>query len=122
MPPLHEAVQRGDVHRCRVLLDEARLGVDEADEDGHTALHWACDAGHMEVARCLLEHGAQVRMRCHDGREPLDFAVDAEVRKLLLAEVEKLRMGLLDELLAEAAPPPLPRRGGQQLVRMGGGV
>ena len=40
-------------------------------------------------------------MRCPDGREPLDFAVDASVRQLLLAEVEALRMGLLDELLAE---------------------
>ena len=42
-------------------------------------------------------------MRCPDGREPLDFAVDASVRQLLLAEVEALRMGLLDELLAEEA-------------------
>ena len=40
-------------------------------------------------------------MRCHDGREPLDFASDSAVRQLLLAEVEKLRMGLLDELLAD---------------------
>ena len=40
-------------------------------------------------------------MRSHAGREPLAFAVDASVRQLLLAEVEKLRMGLLDELLAE---------------------
>lgn len=40
-------------------------------------------------------------MRCHDGREPLDFAADSAVRQLLLAEVEKLRMGLLDELLAD---------------------
>ena len=40
-------------------------------------------------------------MRCPDGREPLDFAVDESVRQLLLDEVEKLRMGLLDELLAE---------------------
>ena len=43
----------------------------------------------------------QVRLRCPDGREPLDFATDETVRSLLLAEVEKLRMGLLDELLAE---------------------
>ena len=44
-----------------------------------------------------------MRQRCTDGREPLDFAVDESVRQLLLAEVEKLRMGLLDELLADEA-------------------
>ena len=78
MPPLHEAVQRGDVHRCRMLLDEARLAVDEADEDGHTALHWACDAGHMEVARCLLEYGAAPNAQNVDGSTPLHMACVCE--------------------------------------------
>ena len=35
----------------------------------------------------LLKHGAQVRMRCPDGREPLDFAADDSVKELLLVEV-----------------------------------
>ena len=52
----------------------------------------AC-SGSQEGVRCLLEHGAQVRMRSNDGREPLDFATDEGVRQLLLAEVEKLRNG-----------------------------
>ena len=52
----------------------------------------AC-SGSQQGVRCLLEHGAQVRMRSNDGREPLDFATDEGVRQLLLAEVEKLRNG-----------------------------
>merc|ERR1712185_885510 len=84
----------------KLLLHEG-TDVNAVDDDGKTVLCVAACSGCCETVRCLLEHGAQVRMRCHDGREPLDFAVDESVRQLLLAEVEKLRMGLLDELLAE---------------------
>ena len=110
------------------LIWQVGTNVNAVDEDGKTVLCVAACSGCCEAVKCLLKHGAQVttfliwqlphlataergpfptfliwqvRMRCPDGREPLDFAVDASVRQLLLAEVEALRMGLLDELLAE---------------------
>ena len=78
MLPLHKAAQCGDVHQCRVLVDEAGLAVDKADDDSHTALHWACDAGHMEVARCLLEYGAAPNVQNVDGSTPLHMACACE--------------------------------------------
>lgn len=97
---LRNAARDGQVESMRLLLHEG-TDVNAVDDDGRTVLCVAACSGCCEGVRCLLEHGAQVRMRCHDGREPLDFAVDEAVRQLLLAEVEKLRMGLLDELLAD---------------------
>ena len=41
---------------------------------GHTALHWACDAGHVEVARLLLERGAAPNAQNEDGSTPLHMA------------------------------------------------
>lgn len=97
---LRNAARDGQSESMQLLLHEG-TNVNAVDDDGKTVLCVAACSGCCEGVRCLLEHGALVRMRCHDGREPLDFAVDESVRQLLLAEVEKLRMGLLDELLAD---------------------
>ena len=89
MLPLHKAAQRGDVHQCCMLVDEAGLAVDEADDDGHTALHWACDAGHMEVARCLLEYGAAPNAQNVDGSTPLHMACVCEHHELARLLLER---------------------------------
>ena len=97
---LRNAARDGQSESMQLLLTVG-TNVNAVDEEGRTVLCVAACSGCTGTVRCLVEHGAQVRMRCHDGREPLDFAADASVRQLLLTEVEKLRMGLLDELLAE---------------------
>ena len=97
---LRNAARDGRAESMRLLLGVG-TNVNAVDEDGKTVLCVAACSGCTETVQVLLQHGAQVRMRCHDGREPLDFAADESVRQLLLAEVEKLRMGLLDELLAD---------------------
>jgi len=97
---LRNAARDGQVESMKLLLDVG-TNVNAVDEDGKTTLCVAACSGCCAAVSCLLQHGAQVRMRCHDGREPLDFAADSAVKQLLLAEVEKLRMGLLDELLAD---------------------
>lgn len=50
-----------------------------------TPLHWACDAGDHEIARKLLESGANVDAVDGFGRTPLHFAVDyPEVVRVLI--------------------------------------
>ena len=97
---LRNAARDGQSESMQLLLGVG-TNVNAVDDEGKTVLCVAASSGCTETVQTLLEHGAQVRLRCHDGREPLDFAVDESVRQLLLAEVEKLRMGLLDELLAD---------------------
>jgi len=91
---------RDGLSKAMQLLLAVGTNVNAVDEEGKTVLCVAACSGCCDTVRTLLEHGAQVRMRCPDGREPLDFAGDESVKQLLLVEVEKLRMGLLDELLA----------------------
>jgi len=108
---LRNAARDGHAEAMELLLGMG-TNVNAVDEDGKTVLCVAAQSGGCASVHTLLEHGAQVRMRCPDGREPLDFAVDESVRALLLAEVEKLRMGLLDELLAEEELAAASAKGG----------
>lgn len=60
---LHAAARAGDVCACERLLSvgvcaDVAVEVDATDVDGHTALHWAADAGHAGVAALLLERSA----------------------------------------------------------------
>ncbi len=56
---LLEAARQGDARAVEARL---RAGADpnDADGDGMTALHWAAERGHAEVAARLLEGGARV--------------------------------------------------------------
>jgi ankyrin repeat protein len=49
-------------------------GLEERDEDGWTALHYAVDGDHEEVATLLLRHGAQTNSKNGDGLTPLMLA------------------------------------------------
>ena len=58
-PPITDAARRGDAEAVRSLL---RAGADAnaSAGDGMTALHWAADAGHPEIAQVLMYAGATV--------------------------------------------------------------
>lgn len=58
-PPITDAARRGDAEAVRSLL---RAGADTnaSAGDGMTALHWAADAGHLEIAKILMYAGANV--------------------------------------------------------------
>lgn len=59
---LHQAARRGDVARVRALLD-AGVKPDTEGRHGITALMVAAGEGHEEVARLLVERGADVNAR-----------------------------------------------------------
>jgi len=54
---------------------------------GRTALYFACENGHLEVARLLLDHGADTQQATKSGSTPLHSACEQgheEVARLLL--------------------------------------
>src|SRR5437016_234177 len=53
-----DAAMRGDAAAVATLLREG-ADVNGREGDGMTALHWAADSGNAELARLLLEKGAQ---------------------------------------------------------------
>jgi len=57
--PISDAVRRGDADAVRALLREG-ADVNASAGDGMTALHWAADAGEVELAQILIDAGANV--------------------------------------------------------------
>lgn len=52
----------------------AEFNVDEADGQGHSALHLACGYGETDVITALLDAGASVTCRDKDKNTPLHYA------------------------------------------------
>jgi len=78
-----DAVYRGDVNAVRQLLEsERRLVSARTERHSYTLLHLSVPKGHVEIARMLLDSGAEVDARCNhqsctNTREtPLHFAAD----------------------------------------------
>ncbi len=65
LPRLIEAVKAGDRKSALALVAE-QDGVNAAEADGTTALHWAAEGGDRELVAALLKAGAD-----SDGRESL---------------------------------------------------
>jgi ankyrin repeat protein len=74
-----EACANGDLDRLRPLVDAqrrlARASDPRAPHAGWTGMHAAAKAGHADVARLLLEHGADPNAReAGDNTSPLHWA------------------------------------------------
>src|SRR5437867_11425172 len=71
---LAEAARRADVEAVRSLLKQ-KVDVSAAQGDGMTALHWAAVNDDLEVARLLIEAGADVKATTRIGAQtPLFLA------------------------------------------------
>ena len=87
-PPLVEAARVGDTAAMRALLAQG-AGVDAAEGDGTTALHWASYRDDIETVGLLLDAGADVNAANDLGATPLWAAgqngSEVMVRRLLVA-------------------------------------
>lgn len=59
-PVLHTYAQQGDVNSIRDYLTNKHGDVNETDQEGITALHWAAMNMHVMACRELLDRGAEV--------------------------------------------------------------
>ncbi|KAI1307247.1 BCL-6 corepressor [Halotydeus destructor] len=90
---LHRAARQGYhdvVMSCLGNNNGGLVGgdINVRDNAGYTPLHECCMRGHLEIARCLLEHGANVNVSAAGGIRPLHDAVESDhvqVARLLLA-------------------------------------
>jgi uncharacterized protein len=71
--PLAAAVQRSDRAAIRQLLDK-KVGINAAQPDGTTALHWATYHDDLDLVTRLLAAGAEVRATNRYGVTPLSIA------------------------------------------------
>jgi hypothetical protein len=93
-----EAARKGDAAAVKKLLDEG-VDVNTKFRYNATALFYACDHGHVEVVKVLLDRGADLAVKdTFYGFTPLALAVGpAQKRKPEHTEIVKL-------LIAKGAP------------------
>lgn len=79
-------------------LAEQGVGVDDADEEGRTGLHFACGYGEMECVKWFLEKGAKLDSADSNKNTALHYAAgygQVEVVALLLEKYAILHISLL---------------------------
>jgi ankyrin repeat protein len=77
-----ETVSRGDAGRVTTLIHDRPDLVRAAGEHGKTGLHWAAEFDRIEVARVLVDGGADIEARTSWGASPLDWAATMGSRRV----------------------------------------
>ena len=104
---LLQAVRRGDLAGVRAALDGG-VPVDAPFRYDRTALSFAADRGHLEIARLLLDRGADPNKKdTFYGATPLDLAADkphVAMVRLLLERGAQAGAQLLETAVEKANP------------------
>ncbi|MGI9305518.1 MAG: ankyrin repeat domain-containing protein [Gammaproteobacteria bacterium] len=80
--PLMRATHEGRHGIVKSLLSKTSPEIDAQDESGLTALHRAAAKGYVDIARLLIEHGADVSSTDLRGRTPLMVASSAGNKRI----------------------------------------
>ena len=84
---IHSAVKNGDMASIEVLVDSDREVLNKQDESGKTPLHHAIEMNHTDIARYLIEQGANINLTDNDNESPLHYSAskgNLEIGRLLL--------------------------------------
>jgi ankyrin repeat protein len=79
---LQTVVNEGEAATLEILIRHG-FPVDEGDDDGTTALHYACQKGYIEEATILLRQGANPNMQDGGSRTALHYAVSSDNIEML---------------------------------------
>ena len=110
---LHTACEVGYVHIVQLLLDH-QADVNSFDVNHYTPLHICCQYSHYDLARRLIECGANYKIKALNGKLAIDFVKDPIEKDQLISlcakmdrlkehqqRVERQRKLLEDRLLQE---------------------
>ena len=81
--PLMRAGFENRASIVELLLQDERVEVNRRGENGITALHLAAVKGHAEIARLLLGHGADRRIKDSAGRTAYQIALERQLPNLV---------------------------------------
>jgi uncharacterized protein len=109
---IFEAAALGETARVRQLLDEDPALANALGADGFHPLGLACFFGHVDSARVLLEHGADV-----DALSRNDHIQTAAIHAAAASGAdEAARYELVKLVLEHGADPNLPQGGGFRAI------
>ncbi|MDJ0596981.1 MAG: ankyrin repeat domain-containing protein [Pleurocapsa sp. MO_226.B13] len=75
--PLHKAVYNGHVDITKMLVKQPNIDIDfQGATNGYTPLHDAIWHGFTDCAQVLIEAEARLDLKGHDGKTPLDIAIE----------------------------------------------
>ncbi|XP_024991732.1 acyl-CoA-binding domain-containing protein 1-like [Cynara cardunculus var. scolymus] len=74
---IHAFAREGDTENLLKCV-HGGVSVDTKDSEGRTALHWAVDRGHIDVAEFLLDMNADVDLKDNEGKTALHYAAVCE--------------------------------------------
>ncbi len=75
--PIHKATYNGRPEILRMILDQPDVDIDvQGPINGYTPLHDALWHGYTECAEMLLDAGCRLDLKGHDGKTPLQVAID----------------------------------------------
>ncbi|XP_033635280.1 transient receptor potential cation channel subfamily A member 1 homolog isoform X2 [Asterias rubens] len=100
--PLHFAAMRGNDIAAKELLSSNKILFEAVDKQLMTPLHMACTHGNLEVAKMLIEKGAQLRCCDEENNTPLLVACTEghiKIVQLLFAAGEN--QGILSQMLTD---------------------
>lgn len=83
------------------IVDSGEFGIDMQTEEGYTLLHYAADAGNLEMVKALLARGANPNLKSNIGSTPYDMAIGTMVK----AELAKAMRGGTPTPTPGATPP-----------------
>ena len=72
--PLITASQWGHLELVKLLICIEGVNINECDNKGNTACHWATYHNHIIVVHYLLNQGVNPEIQCHNGLTPIDIA------------------------------------------------
>jgi ankyrin repeat protein len=71
------------------LLIEKGIDINQTDEDGRNALHWASANGHKEIVQLLIEKGIDINQTDEDGENALHLATSNGHKEIVQLIIEK---------------------------------
>jgi ankyrin repeat protein len=94
--PIHKATYNGNAEILRMLVEHPDIDLDvQGALNGYTPLHDALWHGFTQCAAILVHAGARLDLRGHDGKTPLDIALevsgpDSEIVRLIQSKLDRI--------------------------------
>ena len=87
--PAHKAARMGNPEIVEILIESGKIDINvQGPMNGYTPLHDALWHGNTETATIFINAGARLDIKTHDGKTPLDiaievFGIDSEIVELI---------------------------------------